>query len=65
MVAEARIEVISHRSISISWDPPLRANGVLLNYTVRVYPSVGVENDTIAYITPDERSVNISYLGRA
>ena len=36
-VARVVVQVISRASISVSWDPPIRPNGILLNYTVRVY----------------------------
>ncbi len=56
------VEVTTNNSILIRWNPPAMANGVLLNYTVRVYNilnNYAIEISTLPY---EARNVDVDGL---
>ena len=57
------VDVLSNSSILIRWDPPAMANGVLRNYTIRVYNVFNNFTKVMNILSTDVRSVSVGDLG--
>jgi len=59
------VEVVSNMTISVSWDPPDRPNGILLTYTVRVHNRLSGFADRMNVLPSNsQRRVEMSDLGK-
>ena len=58
------VRVTSNSSLTVAWDPPTMPNGVLTNYTVRIY-NVRNNYNTVFNLHPyDTRFVSVDDLGK-
>ena len=58
------VQVTSNSSLTVEWDPPIMANGVLTNYTVRIYNMLNSYYTEFNLHPFDSRSVSVDDLGK-
>ena len=60
------MEVVSNSSFTVTWDPPLMPNGILLSYTVSIYNHLNnYREEVIQNIsTTSTRTVTVNDLGK-
>ena len=58
------VQVTSNSSLTVGWDPPTLANGVLTNYTVRIYNTLNSYYAEFNLHPFDPRSVSVDNLGK-
>ena len=57
------VRVTSNSSMTVAWNPPEMANGVLQNYTVRIYNELSDYSREFEIQPSDRRWVNVDGLG--
>ena len=57
------VQVTSNSSLTVGWDPPSMPNGVLTNYTVRIYNLMTNYSSEFNLHPYDTRSVSVDDLG--
>ena len=65
MPTSVMVGIPNNSTLMVAWDPPTRANGILGNYTVRIYNQRTGYNTEFTVQSTDPRSVGVDDLGNA
>lgn len=58
------VQVTSNSSLMVRWNPPTRPNGILTNYTVRIYNVMNNYYSEFSLHPYDTRSISVDDLGK-